>query len=494
MIHHMTTLALSGSVPQSDAHIVFFRPKAKGKGVQLEGAHKLKQSGKVLAALDALGAKGGLNELHVIPSGGASAANVVIAVGLGTSHDRDDLRHALGNAIRTLVGKKKAVVAPPANDDATVRAVVESALMAAYSFEEFRTEPHKIRHGVKSIVIAVDGAAGLKDAVARAEATARAVNRTRDLANTPPGHLPPTELVARALQDIKGLPIKSVVLDEKQLRAGGYGGIVGVGQGAQRPPRLLRLEYRVKGAKKHLAFVGKGITFDTGGISLKPPLGMSEMKSDMAGAAAVINATIAIAKLGLPINVTTYAAIAENMPGSMAQRPGDVVTTYSGKTVEVLNTDAEGRMVLCDALTRVQEDKPDVIIDVATLTGACAVALGPLMSAIMTNDPRVSQDLLTAAAEAGEHFWELPLPKMYRNMLDSKVADLANVKEMSPPAKGGTLVGGLFLQEFINPGQSWAHLDIAPPAFNSGGAFGYTPTGGTGTATRTLIEYAHQHC
>jgi leucyl aminopeptidase len=366
--------------------------------------------------------------------------------------------------------------------------------MAAYSFEEFRTEPHKIRHGVKSVVIAVDGAAKLKDAVARAEATARAVNRTRDLANTPPGHLPPAELVARALQDIKGLPIKSVVLDEKQLRAGGYGGIVGVGQGAQRPPRLLRLEYRVKGAKKHLAFVGKGITFDTGGISLKPPLGMSEMKADMAGAAAVINATIAIARLGLPVNITTYAAIAENMPGSMAQRPGDVVTTYSGKTVEVLNTDAEGRMVLCDALTRVQEDKPDFIIDVATLTGACAVALGPLMSAIMSNDPKLSQDLLTAAAEAGEHFWELPLPKMYRNMLDSKVADLANVKEMSPPAKGGTLVGGLFLQEFIKPDQSWAHLDIAPPAFNSGGAFGYTPTGGTGTATRTLIEYAHQHC
>ena len=206
--------------------------------------------------------------------------------------------------------------------------------------------------------------------------------------------------------------------------------------------------------------------------------------AEAAGAAAVIHATIAIAKLGLPINVTTYAAIAENMPGSMAQRPGDVVTTYSGKTVEVLNTDAEGRMVLCDALTRVQEDKPDAIIDVATLTGACAVALGPLMSAILTNDPKLSQDLLVAAAEAGEHFWEMPLPKMYRNMLDSKVADLANVKEMSPPAKGGTLVGGLFLQEFIKPGQSWAHLDIAPPAFNSGGAFGYTPTGATGTAAR----------
>ena len=492
MIRHMTSLALSGTVPQSDAHIVFIRPK--GKGAALVGAHKLKQAAKVNAALAALGATGSLNEMHTIPSNGASAANVVIAVGLGNSTDRDDLRHALGNAIRSLVGKKKAVIAPPANDEATVRAVVESALMAAYAFDEFRTEKSKLRPGVKSIVIAVDGAAGLKTAVDRAEATAHAVNATRDLANTPPGHLPPAELVARALTAIKGLPVKSHVLDEKQLRAGGYGGIVGVGQGAQRPPRLLRLEYRPKSAKRHIAFVGKGITFDTGGISLKPPLGMSEMKADMAGAAAVIQATVAIARLGLPVKVTTYAAIAENMPGSMAQRPGDVVTTYSGKTVEVLNTDAEGRMVLCDALTRVQEDKPDVIIDVATLTGACAVALGPLMSAILTNDPVLAQDILRAASEAGEHFWELPLPKMYRNMLDSKVADLANVKEMSPPAKGGTLVGGLFLQEFIEPGQSWAHLDIAPPAFNSGGAFGYTPTGSTGTATRTLIEYAHLFC
>lgn len=494
MMQPMTTLALSGTAPQADAHIVFIRPKSKGKGVQFAGAHKLKQPARILAALDALSAAGALNELHVIPAGGAATSDVVIAVGLGKSTDRDDLRHALGNAVRTLVGKKKAVVTAPDSDEATVRAVVESALMAAYSFDEFRTEKSKLRPGVKAIVVVVDNPASSKLAAARAEATARAVNATRDLANTPPGHLPPTELVARALAGIKGLPIKSQVLDEKQLQAGGYGGIVGVGQGAQRPPRLLRLEYRAKGAKKHIAFVGKGITFDTGGISLKPPLGMSEMKSDMAGAAAVIQATIAIAQLDLPINITTYAAIAENMPGSMAQRPGDVVTTYSGKTVEVLNTDAEGRMVLCDALTRVQEDRPDVIIDVATLTGACAVALGPLMSAILSNDPSLSQDILRAASEAGEHFWELPLPKMYRSMLESKVADLANVKEMSPPAKGGTLVGGLFLQEFIDAGQSWAHLDIAPPAFNSGGAFGYTPTGSTGTATRTLIEYAHLFC
>lgn len=494
MIHRMTSLALSGTVPQSDAHIVFVRPKSKGSGVQLEGAHKLKQPARITAALAAVDATGALNELHVLPVTGASAARVVIAVGLGTSSDRDDLRHAVGAAVRSLVGKKKAVIAPPSNDEATVRAVVEAALMGAYAFDEFRTEKSKLRPGVKQIVIAVDRAASLKKAVARAEVTAHAVNATRDLANTPPGHLPPAELVARALAAIKGLPIKSVVLDEKQLRAGGYGGIVGVGQGAQRPPRLLRLEYRARGAKKHIAFVGKGITFDSGGISLKPALGMSEMKADMSGAAAVIQATVAIAKLGLPINITTYAAIAENMPGSMAQRPGDVVKTYSGKTVEVLNTDAEGRMVLCDALTRVQEDKPDVIIDVATLTGACAVALGPLMSAILSNDAKLSQDLLTAAAEGGEHFWELPLPKMYRSMLDSKVADLANVKEMSPPAKGGTLVGGLFLQEFIDPGQPWAHLDIAPPAFNSGGAFGYTPSGATGTATRTLVEYAHLFC
>ena len=487
----MTTLALNGTVPVCDAHIVFIRPAAKG-GLELLGSHKLKQPQAVIDSLLAVGAKGSAGEVTTVPAGKSSPAPAVIAVGLGTSEDLDDLRAGAGNAVRGLVGKKKAAITVPDRDDATVRAVIEGALMAAYEFDTYRTNKAQMRPGVKSIVVLIDRAgAAIKAAAARAEATAKAVNGARDLANTPSGDLDPVEFVERARVLVGSLPVKVVVLDEKQLARQGFGGIIAVGKGSQRPPRLLRLEYRPKGATKHIAFVGKGITFDTGGISLKPALGQFEMKTDMSGAAAVIEATAAIARLGLKVNVTTYAALAENMPGSMAQRPGDVLTTYSGKTVEVLNTDAEGRLVLCDALTRVQQDKPDVIIDVATLTGACAIAVGPLMSAILSNDDKLTADLMGAAKAGGEHLWPLPLTPLYKNMLESKIADLQNVKEMAPPAKGGTIVAGLFLQEFIEKGQKWAHLDIAPVAFNHGGAFGYTPTGSTGASVRTLVEYAH---
>lgn len=487
----MTTLALSGTVPVCDAHIVFIRPAAKGS-LELLGSHKLKQPQAIIDALLAVGAKGAKGEVTTVPAGKSSPAPAVVAVGLGASEDIDDLRAGAGNAVRGLVGKKKAVIAVPDREDATVRAVVEGALMAAYEFDSYRTVKAQMRPGVKSLVVLIDRAgAAVKAAAARAEATAKAVNGARDLANTPASDLDPVEFVERAQALVASLPVKVVVLDEKQLARQGFGGIIGVGKGSSRPPRLLRLEYRPKGATKHLALVGKGITFDTGGISLKPALGQFEMKTDMSGAAAVIQATAAIARLGLKVNVTTYAALAENMPGSKAQRPGDVLTTYSGKTVEVLNTDAEGRLVLCDALTRVQQDKPDVIIDVATLTGACAIAVGPLMSAILCNDDTLTADLMGAAKAGGEHLWPLPLTPLYRDMLDSKVADLQNVKEMAPPAKGGTIVAGLFLQEFIEKGQKWAHLDIAPVAFNHGGAYGYTPTGSTGASVRTLVEFAH---
>ena len=487
----MTTLALSGTVPACDAHIVFIRPANHGN-IELLGSHKLKQPQSIVDALLAVGAKAGNGEVTTVPAGKSSAAPAVIAVGLGSSDNVDDIRAGVGTAVRNLIGKKKVAIAVPDRDEASVRAVVEGALMAAYDFDIYRTNKAQMRPGVKSVVVLVDRAgAAVKAAVARAEATAKAVNGARDLANTPANDLYPAEFVERARALVARLPIKVVVLDEKQMARQGYGGIIGVGKGSQNPPRLLRLEYRPKGATKHLALVGKGITFDTGGISLKPALGQFEMKTDMSGAAAVLEATAAIARLGLKINVTTYAALAENMPGSMAQRPGDVLKTLSGKTVEVLNTDAEGRLVLCDALTRVQQDKPDVIVDVATLTGACAIAVGPSMSAILCNDDSVTAGLMAAASAGGEHLWPLPLTPLYRNMLDSKIADLQNVKEMAPPAKGGTIVAGLFLQEFIEKGQKWAHLDIAPVAFNHGGPTGYTPTGATGASVRTLVEYAH---
>ncbi len=488
----MTTLALSGAAPACDAHIVYIRPIARG-GLALLGDHKLKRPAALVDALLAVDAKGTVGEITMVPAGATTTAPMVVAIGLGKSDDLDQVRAGAGSAMRALTGRKKVALVPPAEDASTVRAVVEGALMGAYAFDEYRTVKSQMHPPVKAIVLLIDNPdADLKAAVARGRATAEAVNATRDLANTPANDLYPASFVERAQAAVAGLPLTVEVLDEQALAAQGYGGIIAVGKGSSRPPRLLRIAYRPAGASKHLALVGKGITFDTGGISLKPGLGQFEMKTDMSGAAAVVQSIAAIAKTGLALNVTAYAALAENMPGSKAQRPGDVFTSYSGKTVEVLNTDAEGRLVLCDALMRAQEDKPDVIIDVATLTGACAIALGPLMSAILCNDDDLSAAVMQSAQAAGEHMWPLPLPAMYKDMLHSKIADLQNVKEMAPPAKGGTIAAGLFLQEFINPGQKWAHLDIAPTAFNNGAAFGYTPVGSTGAAVRTFIEYAHR--
>jgi len=246
------------------------------------------------------------------------------------------------------------------------------------------------------------------------------------------------------------------------------------------------MEYRPAKATTHLALVGKGITFDSGGISLKPPTGMITMKCDMAGAAAVAEATLAIARLGLPIHVTSYLALAENMPSGTAQRPGDVITIYGGTTVEVLNTDAEGRLVMADALVRAAEDDPDLLVDVATLTGAQTVALGYEIGAAMSNNDDARDQVIEAALASGEALWPMPLPRALRSSLDSKIADIANVGDRI----GGMLTAGLFLQDFVGPDLPWVHLDIAGPAFNEGAARDYTPPGGTGSMVRTLVRLA----
>jgi leucyl aminopeptidase len=273
------------------------------------------------------------------------------------------------------------------------------------------------------------------------------------------------------------------------LKSKGYGGITAVGQGSVNPPRLLSITYTPKGgnSKKKYAFVGKGITFDTGGLALKPALGMEAMKSDMSGAAAVCAATIAIALLELPVAIEAWAPLAENMVSDTATRPSDVITMYGGKTVEVLNPDAEGRLVLGDALVKAQESKDlDGIIDVATLTGAQVVALGTRTSAVMTNNDEFSSHFIKMTHVTGESFWPMPLPVELRASLDSPIADMANIGERM----GGMLVAGLFLKEFIEEDLPWLHLDIAGPSFNEGAAHGYTPVGGTGVAMRSLVEIA----
>lgn len=316
---------------------------------------------------------------------------------------------------------------------------------------------------------------------------ADAVNNTRDLVNTPPNLMYPAAMVKAVQSGIKGLGLSIEVWDEKALAKNGFGGILAVGMGSSRPPRLVKIEYRPKGAKQHLALVGKGITFDTGGLSLKPSESMVGMKYDMTGAATSFQALVAIAKLGLPVKVTAWLCLAENMPSGTAQRPDDVIKIRNGKTVEVLNTDAEGRLVLADGLSAAAETKPDLIVDVATLTGAATIALGNRYAGLMGDDEAIK--LVKASAESsGELVWHMPLPTELRQLLNSDVADIANVKIGN--RAGGMLIGGHFLREFVPSDINWAHLDVAGPADNGGSAYGYTPKGGTGAIVRTLVSLA----
>jgi len=493
------TLHLSKASPhlvEADA-VVIGVTKESGGAVPVPGTKDVDGAlgGTLAQTLATLGATGEAGEITRIPSGGKLAAPLVVAVGMGaaagdTAFEPEALRRAAGAAVRALLAGRRAdtagdmriALALPARDDEEAGAVALGALLGGYAFRRYRTEPAP---GASLIVLAHDG--DVAQAARRAEVLAGAVTLARDLVNTGPSDLVPAMLAARAEQVAAASGLAVTVLDEGALADGGYGGILGVGQGSVNPPRLVRLEYAPQGAERTLVLAGKGITFDSGGLSLKPAKSMESMKSDMAGAAAVLGAMQAIAALGPPVRVVGYLAIAENMPSGTAQRPSDVLTIFGGTTVEVTNTDAEGRLVLADALVASAADSPDIIIDVATLTGAQIVALGPLVGGVMSNDDGLRETVVDAARRAGEAMWPMPLPAELRKGLDSPVADLANL----PSDKaGGMLVAGLFLQEFVPSGVRWAHLDIAGPAFNESGPHGYTPKGGTGAATRTLVQVA----
>ncbi|MFD0774676.1 leucyl aminopeptidase, partial [Streptomonospora algeriensis] len=385
-------------------------------------------------------------------------------------------------------GQTRIALALPADTPELVQSAALGALLGDYSFTRYRTGEDTRTPAAELRIVST--AAGAHEAAERANTLAGAVSLSRDLVNTSPADLVPEDLanVAAEVARENGLGIE--ILDESQLTEGGYGGLVGVGQGSGNPPRLVRLEYSHPEASRTIAFVGKGITFDSGGLSLKPAASMDWMKSDMGGAAAVLGAMRAIAQLRPTVNAVAYLAVAENMPGGNAQRPSDVLTIYGGKTVEVLNTDAEGRLVMADALVRAHEDSPELIVDVATLTGAQLVALGTRVFGVMANDDSVREDIVAAATAAGEQAWPMPLPEELRQGLDSSVADIANV---AGERWGGMLSAGIFLKEFVAEDTRWAHLDIAGPAFNQGGPFGYTPKGGTGAATRTLVRIAENH-
>ena len=451
--------------------------------------------GTLAATLAALGATGAAGEVTRIASGGALPAPLIVAAGLGPAPDQPTpqfpslqaLREAAGAGVRAVAGKADRVaVSLPVRDAPEAEAVALGALLGSYAFNRYRTEA---KPGPADIVLITGGDPSFRaeEAAQRGRVLADAVSLTRDLVNTSPADLYPETFAAEAERVARSSGLDIEVLDEKALADGGYGGIAGVGQGSVHPPRLVRLSYTRPGAAKTVVLVGKGITFDSGGLSLKPPKSMEAMKSDMSGAAAVLGALQAVAALQADVNVIGYMPLAENMPGGRAQRPSDVIKIYGGKTVEVLNTDAEGRLVLADALARGLEDQPDLMVDVATLTGAQLVALGPRIAGVMASDERFGDEVVDAARRAGESAWPMPLPQELRKGLDSTVADLANV---TPDRNGGMLVGGLFLREFIPDGVRWAHVDIAGPAFNEADAYGYTPKGGTGAAVRMLVQVA----
>lgn len=380
-------------------------------------------------------------------------------------------------AVRNATHTAPLVIDLRGNSEAVV-AAAEAALLASKTPTSYKSES---KNEVVHVQLLVDQPVAIESA----KHLATEVIRARELINMPANDLYPEVVAQKATEFAKGLPVQIEIWDEQRLAKENCGGILGVGKGSIRPPRLVKIEYR--GGGKHLALAGKGITFDTGGLSLKPAESMVGMKYDMAGAATVLAATLAIAKLGLKVNVTTVLCLAENMPSGSATRPGDVVKIRNGKTVEVLNTDAEGRLVLADGLSYLSELKPDHIVDVATLTGAATIALGKRHTGLMGQGSAIDE-VKRAAKAVGELVWHMPLAEELKETLNSDLADMTNVKIGNKA--GGMLVGGLFLQEFVAKDASWAHLDIASAANNEGSPYSVYPAGATGVMIRTLVEMA----
>jgi leucyl aminopeptidase len=369
-----------------------------------------------------------------------------------------------------------------------VASAVEGIGLGAYRFEGARRPPRPGRLDRVLMMAPVARrdratAPGVGEAIQRGQVAVDATWRARDWVNRPPRDLTPTVLARAATEAATGTSVTVEVWDRDRIIAERLGGLLGVAAGASEPPCLLRLSYTPPRPKARVALVGKGITFDSGGLSLKTPAGMMTMKSDMGGAAAVIAATIAAGELGLPVQVVGWVAATENMPSGTAIHPGDVLVARNGTSIEVLNTDAEGRLILADALCLAVEEEPDVVVDIATLTGGQRVALGEGVAAVMGSDEVLVRRLIAAGAAAGEPVWELPLVAAYRKQLDSEVADLRNV---TGKTSAGSIMAALFLQTFT-AGRPWAHLDIAGPSW-ADGEDGWLTKGGTGWGTRTLIE------
>ena len=432
---------------------------------------------------------GKLDDVVLLASYGALAAPAVLLVGVGPDDGRspETLRRAAavavaaaGKAATLAVALHLAGGGPP---DPALAAVAEGTMLAAYRFQRHKSAPDP---GLAAVTLLVDGEASLAAAgpvLRRAEVATRATLAARDLVNEPASQINPATLAAEAVRLARAGGLEHQVLAGPALRRGRFGAVLAVGGGSATGPRLVELRYRPPGAQRHVALVGKGVTFDTGGIDLKRGAGMDGMKDDMAGAAAILAAVTAAAELELPTAVTAILPLVENMPGASAMRPGDVLTARNGITVEVTNTDAEGRLILADGLALAAEAKPDAILDLATLTGSVVYGLGLGCTGVFGNTSALTAEVLAAADRAGELACELPLIEDYRRFLDSEVADLLNASN----EPGDSVQAALFLREFV-AGIPWAHLDIAGPATAKEARY-YQPKGASGWGVRTLLAF-----
>lgn len=493
----MEFTGISSNFSQASAEalaVTIFEGENAGSGV-LSELDKLTGGGvsAVFKSEDFKGEKGQTALLRFSPSGKVKARAVMLfGVGKKDDHKVSDVSTASGAATRYLRTRsfKSFAFLPRCDGDAVAiaQAAAQGAVTSQFELDKYRTKDKKDK-AVNKVVVCIDDAkpADLKNGLSRGQIIGDSMNFTRDLANEPPNVLTPTEMAARAQKMAKETGLKCEILDEAKMTKMGMGSLLSVAKGSDQPSKMIVLRYTPSKstAKKGdlLALVGKGITFDTGGISLKPGEGMDAMKYDMSGGATVIGTMRAVAMLKPSVPVLGVVAAVENMPDGKASRPSDVVTAMNGKTVEILNTDAEGRLILADAVAYAEKQGANRIVDMATLTGAVIIALGDQNTGIMGNDEGLVKEIIAVGKENGEGFWELPLGEGYSKQIKSDIADIKNI---GPRGKAGTIMGAVFIQEFIDKAK-WAHLDIAGTAWCDS-VRPHQAKGPTGVAVRTLVS------
>ena len=429
-------------------------------------------------------------ESLVFPTHKRLPSRILLLLGTGKGEpEQDALRRAGAKAYKEATSQKAKQLTwffADGYSDQQLVAIAEGTLLAGYCFDKYKSDKNG-KPSVQSLALDSPGlkkSAALQTALDTTQKTAPGVYLARDLVNEPASVSTPSYLAEQATKIARRDGLKAEVLNLSKIKAAKMAGLLAVAKGSIEEPRFIKLTYTPKGkARKKIALVGKGLTFDSGGLSLKPPKSMETMKLDMSGGATVLGAMQVIAQLKPQVQVTAYVPSTENMPSGTAQKPGDIIRYRNGKTVEVLNTDAEGRLILADALISAVEEKPDVIIDLATLTGACMVALGSRVAGLFSNNQQLSDDLVRCGDESGETLWPMPLVKEYKDEIKSSVADIKNIGG----GYGGAIAAALFLEEFVKD-IPWAHLDIAGPAFSERD-LPYIPKGGTGFGVRTLVRY-----